>query len=93
MRTLPFTGASGALALVPAPFTYYRGFRLRETAGAIATIVVWDNASAASGTILDEIQFTALESVRETYSPPQVAKNGIYLQVVAGTVAGSILVD
>lgn len=93
MRTLPFTGASGALALVPAPFIYYRGFRLRETAGAIATLVIWDNASAASGTVLDEIQFSAAESVRETYGPPQIAKNGIYIQVVAGTVAGSILVD
>lgn len=93
MRTIPFTGASGALALVPAPFIYYRGVRLRETAGAVGTIVIWDNASAASGTILDEISFIAGESVRETYGPPQVAKNGIYIQVVAGTIAGSILVD
>lgn len=93
MRTVPFTGASGALALVPAPVIYYRGVRLRETASAAATLVIWDNATAASGTILDEIAFAAGQSVRETYGPPQVAKNGIYIQVVAGTVAGSILVD
>lgn len=93
MRTIPFSGASGALALVPAPVLYYRGVRLAETAAATARIVIWDNATAASGTILDEINFAASQSVRETYGPPQVAKQGIYIQVVAGTVAGSILVD
>lgn len=93
MRTISFSGASGAVALVPAPVLYYRGVRLRETAGVTAAIVVWDNASAASGTILDEISFIANESVRETYGPPQIARYGLYIQVVSGTVAGSILVD
>ena len=93
MRAIPFTGVSGALALTPAPYLYYRGIRLAETAGASARLVIWDNASAAAGTILDEINFLGGESVRETYSPPEPALNGIYVQVVSGTVAGSILVD
>lgn len=93
MRTLSFGGASGALGPPPAPFLYYRGVRLRETAGAVATIVVYDNASAASGTILDEISFLAGQSVRETYGPAQLVRNGIFVSVVAGTVAGSFLID
>lgn len=93
MRELPFSGASGALALVPAPFLYYRGFSLRETAGAAASLVIYDNATAASGPILDEVSLIAAESARENYGIAKIAKAGLYIQVVAGTVTGSIFVD
>lgn len=93
MRTINFTGASGALAPAPAPFLYYRGFALRETAGAVATIVVWDSLTGANGNILDEISLLANESARENYGLARIARVGIYVQVVAGTVAGEFNID
>lgn len=93
MRSVTFTGATGALAPVPSPFLYYRGFSLRETGGAVASIVVWDSLTAPTGQILDEISFIANESARENYGVARVAKVGIYIQVVAGTVAGQFNFD
>lgn len=69
----------------------YRGFTIRETAGAPAVVVVYDNASAASGTILEEIGLAPNESAREFYPDGGVkTTNGIYLSVASGAVAGSI---
>lgn len=94
MRTVTLTGANQALGLPANPVIYYRGFSVRETSGtATALIRVWDNASAASGVPLDQISLAANESARELYSPPSVAKTGIFIEVVSGAVAGSIRID
>jgi hypothetical protein len=69
----------------------YRGFTIRETAGAAAVVRIWDNDDAASGTVLDEIGLAPLESAREYYPDGGVKTTvGIYLQVVSGTVVGSV---
>lgn len=70
----------------------YFGFTVRETSGsAVATVRIWDNPSAASGTILDTIQLAAKESAREFYGPMGIeALTGIFIEVVAGTVEGSV---
>lgn len=84
----PFSGSDGA---VVARRAVYLGFSLRETAGTTATLRVYDNASAASGTLLDTIQLSANESAREYYGPEGIgAVNGIYVDVVSGTVEGSL---
>lgn len=83
----PFSGSDGA---VVARRAIYLGFSLRETAGSTATLRVYDNASAASGTIIDSIQLSANESAREWYGPDGIlVTNGIYVDVVSGTVEGS----
>ena len=72
----------------------YRGFSIRETSGASgATVVIYDNASAASGTILEEITLLPGETGREWYNTGVIATNGIYLDVVSGAVAGSVRVS
>lgn len=68
----------------------YHGFTFRETAGSTAVIRIYDNASAASGTLLDSISLSANESAREFYECGVRCKNGIYVDVVSGTVEGSV---
>ncbi len=78
-------------AAIAASAKDYRGFTIRETAGSTAVVVLYDNASAASGTIIEEIALSANESAREFYPNGGVkTTNGIYLSVVSGTVAGSV---
>lgn len=86
------TASTGADQAVADAAGFYRGFTLRETTGAApATVVIYDNASAASGTILEEITLLAGESAREWYGVPGIPTlNGIYVDVVSGAVAGSI---
>lgn len=68
----------------------YRGFSLKETAGASAAVTLWDNASAASGPILEVITLAANESARELYESGMPAFHGVYVQIVSGSVAGIV---
>lgn len=96
MRTIPLTGANQQLVTVSSsvPFATLRGFTIRETSGvAVALVRIWDGTSA-TGTILDEVSLAANESAREDYGDPApTARIGIFLQVVAGAVAGSARLD
>jgi hypothetical protein len=90
--TLP-VALTGSDQAVRASSAYYRGFTIRETTGgATAVVRIYDNASAASGTILDEISLVAGESAREFYPGGIWATNGVYVDVVSGTVTGSVRV-
>lgn len=71
---------------------FYAGFCLRETASSTAVVRIYDNASAASGTIIDVISLAAGESARELYPRAVRVSNGIYVKVVSGTVEGSVRV-
>jgi hypothetical protein len=78
-------------AAIAATAKDYRGFTIRETAGAAAVVVLYDNASAASGAILEEIALAPLESAREFYPDGGVKTTaGIYLSVTSGAVVGSV---
>lgn len=84
------TGADQVVRSAPA---VYRGFSIRETAGAAATIRVYDHASAASGTLVDVIQLVANESAREWYGGGGItASLGLFVDVVTGAVEGSVRV-
>lgn len=90
--TLPvaLTGSDQVVRAIP---SYYRGFTVRETTGgATAVVRIYDNASAASGTVLEEISLTGGESAREFYPGGVWATNGIYVDVVSGAAAGSVRV-
>lgn len=88
-RSVALTGSDQA---VRATASVYSGFTVRETAGSTALVRIFDNASAASGTVLDEISLSANESAREFYPGGLWADNGIYVDVVNGAVAGSVRV-
>jgi len=86
-RAVALTGSDQA---VRADASIYCGFTIRETAGAAAVVVIYDHASAASGTILEQISLAANESRGECYPGGIWAVNGIYVDVVSGAVAGSV---
>lgn len=85
--TVALTGSDQAASAVPA---VYRGFSVRETAGAVAVVRIYDHASAASGTLLDTISLAASESRAEYYAQGIWAVNGIYVKIVSGTIEGSV---
>lgn len=76
---------------VAATRTVYRGCTFRETAGSTASIRVYNN-SAASGTLLCAISLAANASFTEHLEDGVEADLGIYVDVVTGTVEGSVRV-
>lgn len=81
--------ATGAVVAFAAQL---RGWSIRDTSGATNTVRLYDNASAASGTVLLTVQLAANASV-----PPLCiddglrAVNGLYLSCT-GSVEGSVWV-
>lgn len=69
--------------------TTYAGFTVRETAGAAATVRIFDNAGAASGTLLETIELTADASDHAHYPGGIRAANGVFVEIT-GTVEGSL---
>ncbi len=87
---IPVSGVSQALIVYAG---VYRGWAMRETAGAVATVRLYDNASAAAGTLIDTIQLGANESGSEWLAGGGLRfANGIYVAIVAGAVEGSVRV-
>lgn len=85
------TALTGLDQVVSANPSLYYGFSIRETSGSASALVrIFDHASAASGTVLDEIALAAGESAREFYNGGIRAVNGLYVDVVSGAVAGSV---
>ena len=85
----PVTFAAGKLLGNPGIYT---GFALRETTGAAAAVVrLWDNTSAASGQLLDTIQLPQGTDDRADYVHGIWAVNGIFAEVVSGSVEGVVL--
>lgn len=67
-----------------------REVTLRETAGAVATVKLFDNTSG-SGTLIGTYGFLALQSIDISINNTRRFKTGIFA-VVTGTVEGSIFV-
>jgi hypothetical protein len=82
----PLTGADQALLASPGT---YRGITVRETAGAVATVRLFDHASAASGTLLATISLAANGSFDVLYPDGIRAAKGIYVDVT-GAVEGAV---
>ncbi|MFI6162246.1 hypothetical protein ACIA59_20170 [Micromonospora haikouensis] len=80
------TGAGQVIAAGPA---VYRGYSI--SASDAATVRIWDHPSAASGTLLDTIALAAGESAGAWYGDGGLrAARGVYVEVVTGTVEGSV---
>lgn len=80
--------ATGAVAGGPA---VYKGMSIKEAAGspAAATVEVYDNASAATGTLIAVAVLSASGFYAETLTDGVRVANGIFVSVT-GTVKGSI---
>lgn len=89
-RSVAVTGSVAVMANAGV----YLGFTLRETGGVTPAVVkVYDNASAASGTLLDTVQVPASGDDRQWYAPQgKWCVNGIYVDVSGGTVEGSVAI-
>lgn len=76
---------AGATQAVTTGTGFYRGIVVRETSAAALVLRIWDNASAASGTLLDVIVVAA--NARADSLPPTPIQyvNGIYIERVSGT--------
>ena len=82
--------AAGALK---AAAGLYHGFSLRETTGVAPAIVrLFDHASSATGTCVEEISLAPGESAREYYVDGVICALGLFAQTVSGSVAGSVRV-
>lgn len=82
--------AAGSGAVVANACTL-RGFWLVTSAA--ATITIYDNASAASGTVLAQWTTAGANADKEfDYSDGVQCKNGIYVNVSAGNVTGHVRV-
>jgi hypothetical protein len=90
MHTVRTAALTGSDQVVSGSAGIYAGFAVRETAGAVAVVRVYDSASAASGTLLDTIALAANESAREFYPGGVWCSNGVYVKIVSGAVEGSV---
>lgn len=84
---------SGADQTVRQGATPFWGYSLAETAGATASMIIYDDASGTSGgdaPILAEIKFVANQSYDVMYPSPVDARYGVTIDVVAGAIAGSV---
>jgi hypothetical protein len=70
----------------------YMGFSLREIAGSTAVVRIWDSKSSTvtEDVLLDTVSFAANESVREYYPEGLNASEGIWFDVVSGSVEGVV---
>lgn len=89
--------SGGSQVIHDTPSTYY-GLSVRNTGAVSGVIRVWDNASAASGVLLETVTIPASNSFNIAYSvEDQIggirATNGVYYEVVSGTFEGSIRVS
>lgn len=69
--------------------TTYYGICLRETAAAVASVRVYDGTSA-TGTLIDVVSLAASGSFSVMHPHGIRCYLGIYVDIVAGTVEGSI---
>jgi hypothetical protein len=68
--------------------TLYCGFSLKESAAATAHVRIREGD--VSGKIIDTIPFAAGEGVADQYDPAIVVSGQIYVQIVSGSVEGTI---
>lgn len=89
--------SSGSQVIHSDPATYY-GLTVRNTGATAGVIRVWDNASAASGILLETVAVAAGVSFNIQYNVEDAtggirAKSGVYFELVSGTFEGSIRVS
>lgn len=88
VTSIALTGSDQAVSTIAC---VYHGTVVRNTSSsATATVRVYDDDNAATGTLLDTIQLAASESVGTWYERGKRAAVGIYVDIVSGSVEGSV---
>lgn len=89
VRAVAISGSDQALRTT---YGVYFGYTFVETGGSsTATVRLYDNASAASGTLIGAVNLAAGGSADLSLNHGQWVENGIFVDVGgSGTVAGSI---
>lgn len=82
----PLPGATGAVKAQP---TIYRGVTVRETAGAVAVVRLFDDPDSANGTLLETVSLAANASFSALYDDGIRAAHGIYAEIT-GAVEGAV---
>lgn len=95
MAVAKLIAATSTTVVSATPGVMLYGWSVRENAGtpAVATVELWDNASAATGTMLASIVLAASGNDQVNFPTPIRAKNGIFATVTAGTIKGSAYID
>jgi hypothetical protein len=91
---LSVPGASGAISGIGVPGGIFGGYLVHAVGGA-AVVKFYDNASAASGTLLGAADLAASGVGSWAYvqlTPPVRITAGVYFEIVSGAVEGSILI-
>lgn len=88
IRAEPITGDE-SVSLSPA--NYY-GFTFRETAGSTAAVRIHDSDDN-TGPLLDSVKLSAGESRTEFYPGGLRGENGVFVDIVSGTIEGSVYVE
>ena len=90
--THPVNLPAGSGVILTGPGVY-RGFSIRETAGAAAVLQLRDAITGSTGVLLEEISLASLESARENYVNGVEVKVGVYANLISGTMpTGSVRV-
>lgn len=79
--------------VVSATPTSYRGFNFRETGASSAVVRIWDSdtSDTTGDVMLETISLGASGSAGVEYSDPGItASKGIYVDVVSGSVEGTV---
>lgn len=87
-RAVALTGSDQQVA---AYRCMYMGCSIRETAGSTAVVRIYDGTTAA-GVLLETLSFASGGSAREYYSGGVQADGGIFVDIVSGSVEGSVRV-
>jgi hypothetical protein len=85
--SIPKVLAAGQLVTGPGAF---REASMRETAGAVAIVQIFDGTSGA-GTLIGTYGFLAKQSIVDTASNPRRFTTGLFV-VITGTVEGNVCV-
>lgn len=86
-RAVALTGSDQAVLDKPG---VYRGITVANTGAAAGTVKVYDNASAASGTLVETIALAADASLSVMYDDGIWVTEGLFVDVADGTFEGSV---
>ncbi len=89
LQGIPLTGSDAAVLATPG---LVGGYSVRNTHAAnAATLALYDNASAASGTLIASMTLAAGEELDVVYSHAKKAQNGVYADFGGtGSIEGTV---
>jgi hypothetical protein len=84
---------TGSDQVVLATSGAFGGYTLRNTTGGALRAQIYDNASAASGTLIASVGLVANASIDVSYANPVWCANGIFVHPSGAGIEGSVRVQ